>query len=353
MTKTGQMCHCVRMPVSTPSAKISISLVAVPEVSAAVLFGLHEVFKCVGTVWETLTGEETDARLMTPRIVGRTTKPVQTTFGATLVADHTLDEKHRSDVVIVGDLSFADGDGPVGRWKDEIAWLRDQYERGAIICSVCTGSMMLAEAGLLNSCEATTHWSARNVFETCYPRVLLRPERVLVPSGLEHRVVTSGGSSSWTDLALYLVARFCGEAEARRIAKIFLFGDRSDGQLPFAAMVRPKQHEDAVIAQSQIWIADQYAVANPVARMAERSGLAPRTFKRRFATATGYKPLDYVQSLRIEEAKQMLETTDDAIDDIAALVGYDEANSFRRLFKRTTGITPHQYRVRFKTVAAA
>lgn len=340
------------MPVSAHARKVSISLIAVPEVSAAIVYGLHEVFTCVGTVWETLTGEKTNTRLMTPRIVGRTTAPMRTTFGAMLVADHTLDEEHRSDVVIVGDLNFDDGGSPVGRWSDEVAWISNQYERGAIVCSVCTGSMMLAEAGLLNNREATTHWSARGVFEQCYPQVLLRPERVLVPSGLEHRIVTSGGSTSWTELALYLVARFCGDKEARRIAKIFLFGDRSDGQLPFAAMARPKQHEDAVISESQVWIADHYAVASPVMRMVGQSGLTSRTFKRRFTNATGYAPLDYVQSLRIEEAKQMLETTDDAIDDIASLVGYDEPNSFRRLFKRTTGITPHQYRVRFKIVAS-
>jgi len=340
------------MPATAHVRKLSVSLVAVREVSAAIVYGLHEVFTCVGTVWETLTGERTHTRLITPRIVGRTTEPIRTTFNATLVPDHTFDEEHRTDVVIVGDLNFDDGGGPVGRWRDEVEWIRDQYERGAIICSVCTGAMMLAETGLLDNREATSHWGAVGTFRECYPQVLLRPERVLVPSGMEHRIITSGGSTSWTELALYLVARFCGDEEARRIAKIFLFGDRSDGQLPFAAMARPKQHDDAIIAQSQIWIADHYAVANPVARMVEQSGLTSRTFKRRFAGATGYSPLDYVQSLRIEEAKQMLETTDDTIDDIAALVGYDDPNSFRRLFKRTTGITPHQYRVRFKTVAA-
>ena len=171
-----------------------------------------------------------------------------------------------------------------------------------------------------------------------------------MPSGREHRIVTSGGSASWSELALYLVARFCGEAEARRIAKIFLFGDLSDGQLPFAAMARPKQHDDAIIANCQVWIADNYAIANPVSRMAEHSGLATRTFKRRFVKSTGYAPLDYVQSLRIEEAKHMLETTDDAIDDIAGCVGYQDPNSFRRLFKRLSGITPNQYRTRFQLI---
>lgn len=339
------------MPAPSTSRTVSISLVAVREVSAAIVYGLHEVFTCVGTVWETLTGEQTNTRLITPRIVGRTTEPIRTTFNAVLVPDHTLSEEHRSDVVIVGDLNFDDNGGPVGRWKDEVAWIRDQYERGAIVCSVCTGSMMLAEAGLLDNREATSHWSAVGTFKKCYPQVLLRPERVLVPSGLEHRVVTSGGATSWTELALYLVARFCGDEEARRITKIFLFGDRSDGQLPFAAMVRPKQHEDAVIAQCQVWIADQYAQPNPVAAMAKRSGLAERTFKRRFKTATGYAPLEYIQTLRIEESKQALETTDDPVDDIAAAVGYDDPNSFRRLFKRTTGISPSRYRQRFKTVA--
>ena len=122
--------------------------------------------------------------------------------------------------------------------------------------------------------------------------------------------------------------------------------------MPFATMVRPKQHDDRVIAKTQEWIAENYAVANPVAKMAELSALTSRTFKRRFANTTGYAPLDYVQSLRIEEAKHMLETTDDAIDDIATLVGYDDPNSFRRLFKRTTGIAPNQYRVRFKPIGA-
>lgn len=339
------------MPVSFPSHKVSVSLVAVPEVSAAVVYGLHEVFACVGTVWENLTGEQNLGRQMTPRIVASSIGALRTTMGATVVADHRFDEAHRSDIVIVGDLNLEPGTEPVGRWAEASAWLRDQYDKGAVICSVCTGSLMLAEAGLLDNCEATSHWSARGTFQRCYPQVLLKLDRLLVPSGLEHRVVTTGGSTSWTELSLYLVARFCGDVEARRITKIFLFGDRRDGQRPFAAMVRPKQHDDEVIADIQVWIADHYPAANPVAMMAEKSGLAARTFKRRFKRATGYAPLDYVQTLRIEEAKQMLETTDDAIDDISSLVGYHEPNSFRRLFKRTTGVTPHQYRRRFKSVA--
>ena len=174
-----------------------------------------------------------------------------------------------------------------------------------------------------------------------------------MPAGAEHRLVTAGASASWTDLALYLIARFCGEDEARRAAKLFLFGDRSDGQLPFAARVRPRQHDDAAVARAQVWIAENYACDNPVAEMTRVSGLAPRTFVRRFQAATGYAPLDYVQSLRIEEAKQMLETSDAGIDAIAEEVGYAEPAAFRRVFKRATGIAPHQYRQRFRWLAVA
>jgi transcriptional regulator GlxA family with amidase domain len=132
---------------------------------------------------------------------------------------------------------------------------------------------MLAEAGLLDGEEATCHWAATETMRHRYPAVRLRPERVLVTSGSEHRLVTAGATASWTDLALYLVARFCGEDEARRAAKLFLFGD-SAGQLPFAARVRPRQHDDAAIAAAQGWIVDNYAEANPVAGMTAASGLA-------------------------------------------------------------------------------
>ena len=125
---------------------------------------------------------------------------------------------------------------------------------------------------------------------------------------------------------------------------------RSEGQLLFAAMRKPKRHEDVVIEKSQQWIANHYDAPNPIKNMVKQSGLTERTFKRRFKTATGYTPIDYVQTLRIEEAKHMLETTSDAIDLIAQQTGYEDPTSFRRLFKRMTGVTPGRYRQRFQSI---
>jgi transcriptional regulator GlxA family with amidase domain len=164
--------------------------------------------------------------------------------------------------------------------------------------------------------------------------------------------VTAGGVTSWQDLALYLIARLCGREQAIRTAKVFLFAGHEDGQLPFSAMTRSVDGSDAVIAECQGWIAENYQTENPVQHMAERSGLNPRTFARRFRVATGYQPIDYVRALRVEEAKQMLEMSETGLDEIAATVGYSDAATFRRLFKKKAGLTPASYRRKFQGIAA-
>jgi transcriptional regulator GlxA family with amidase domain len=340
------------MPAPCAPPQISVGLVAAPEVSAGILNNFYEAFSFVGAGWEVLTGNPGSQRRMVPQIVAESREPFRNPSGIVIAPDLTFAEARRFDVVIVPDLAMPLEGGLADRWPVAVSWLQRQHRQGALVCSVCTGAVMLAEAGLLDGADATCHWAATEYFRRHYPRVNLRPERLMVPSGIEHRVVTSGGPSSWGELALYLIARFCSEDEARRIAKVFIIGDKNDGQLPFAARVRPPQHHDAAITAAQVWIADNYATPNPVAGMTAASGLTVRTFKRRFVAATGYAPLDYVQSLRMEEAKQTLEASDTAIDDLAAEVGYAEPAAFRRLFKRSTGISPLQYRQRFRQVAA-
>lgn len=332
----------------TPSRPpLTVVLLALPETTPAALYGLHEVLGGVGSSWSALTGEaEAADRRFRPLIATGDGASIASPAGVRIHVETALDGVGQPDIVIVSDLAVDLASDPRGRWPVESAWIRACYHRGALVCSVCTGSVFLAEAGLLDGLPATTHWAAARLIGDHYPGVCLEAARILCPAGPEHRIVTAGGASSWTDLALYLIARFCGAAEARRIARVFLIGDHGDGQLPFAAMARPRQHDDALIAQVQQWIAGHYDMANPVARMAARAGLPDRTFARRFRRATGYSPVAYVQALRIEEAKQLLEASDVATDEVAAAVGYEDAASFRRLFKRLVGVTPSRYRQR-------
>lgn len=351
MDKTGAFVPNRAMSDASTGRPVAVSLLALPESTPASLYGLLEVFSSVGVVWSQLTGEPDTARRMDARIVAAAAEPFATALGPSIAPHGALPAGPVSDVVMVTDLVVPMEPGPRERWPREAAWVREQYQRGATVCSVCTGSLFLAETGLLDGQEATTHWCAIDLFRHSYPAVRLRPELILCAADAEGRLLTGGGGASWEDAALHLIARFCGQVEAVRIAKVFLLGDRSDGQLPFAAMGRRCRHDDAVIGECQSWIAEHYAGANPVARMVQRSGLPERTFKRRFKAATGYAPVDYVQALRIEEAKQILETTNEATDSVANAVGYEDPAFFRRLFKRLAGMTPARYRQRFCPIA--
>ncbi len=337
------------MPETPPLVRVA--LLALPESFPAVLYSLHELFGAVGQLWSSVTGEPETARCrFAPVLVSRDGAPLRSPAGSTIAVEAALDAVPQADIVIVTDLGLPRDFDPRGQWPEEVAWVSERYAEGAIVCSVCSGSIFLAEAGLLNGLEATSHWSADQLFRTCYPRVILRPERILAPAGPEHRIVTAGGASTWTDLGLYLLARFAGETEARRMARLFVIGDKASGQLPFAVMARPRQHDDGAIAAAQVWIAEHYATSNPVSHMAAIAGMTERTFARRFRRATGYSPVEYVQALRLEEAKQMLETTDARTDAIAEQVGYTDAAFFRRIFKRSVGLTPSRYRRQFAAV---
>ncbi len=324
------------------------AILALPEGTPLAIHALYEVFHSVGRTWESMTGEENVPTRIIPRIVAASTDPIETAIGIRLVPQDVLSE---ADVVIVPDIVVDAAFDPRGRWSEECRWLQSRYADGAIICSVCTGSLVLAEAGLMDGQNASCHWAAIDLFRTHYPNVKLTPERILTTAGDANRIVTSGGASSWEDLALYLVARFAGSEEAVRIAKIFLFGERSEGQLMFAGAKPSHRHEDAVVAEAQAWVVDHYQEENPVSTMTERSGLIERTFNRRFRAATGYSPIEYVQTLRIEEAKQLLETSQMKIDDVSEEVGYANPSYFRKLFKRRTGVSPARYRQRFSPIA--
>ncbi|MCB1495784.1 MAG: helix-turn-helix domain-containing protein [Bauldia sp.] len=338
------------MTAADNNRPVSISLLALPETTPAALYGLYEVLQSVGVAWGEITGETADCGRFDTRIVSVDGKPFTTTMGIPIAPHASIESTPRTDILVATDLSILPHRDPRGRWPALSAWIASQHDTGATLCSVCTGTVLLAEAGVLRDVEATTHWAATSMFETYYPEIRICPERILSRGGPDDRIVTSGGSASWEDLALYLIARFRGEAEAIRISKIFVFGDRSEGQLPYAAMRRSDRNDDAVVAEAQRWIAEHYAAAGPVARMVALSGLPERTFKRRFKTSTGYAPVDYVQTVRIEEAKQMLETSGEPTDAIAHAVGYEDAAFFRRLFKRKAGVTPARYRQRFRSL---
>jgi len=329
----------------------SVCLLALSESSGVVLYGLYEVLALFSGAWAQVTGDKDSSAEFDVSIVAQNADAFCCVGGIPVTPHAALTDITRTDIVIVTDLAIDQAVDHSDRWAAIVPWLRERYAAGSIICSVCSGSVLLASSGLLDNRSATTHWAFIDHFRNFYPAVNLEANRILVSVGEGDRIVTTGGMASWEDLAMYLIARFHGEAMAIKAAKLFLFGDRSEGQMLFAAMQKPRRHEDGVIARSQQWIARHYDTLHPVQRMVEQSGLTTRTFKRRFKIATGFTPIDYVQTLRVEEAKQMLETSTQAIDSIAHETGYGDPTSFRRMFKRLVGVPPGRYRQRFQARA--
>jgi transcriptional regulator GlxA family with amidase domain len=199
---------------------------------------------------------------------------------------------------------------------------------------------------LLDGRKATTHWAHCASLQKRYPSIKVQAASVLVTAGDDRRIITSGGGTSWQNVVLFLVARYFGLDEAMRLAKVRLLDWHQGGQLSFSSVACPRRDEDRIIASCQHWIAENYAAPSPVAAMMWLSGLTERTFKRRFTKATGMPPIDYVHTLRLEQAQTLLETTRITVEAVANEVGYEDTTFFRRLFRRRVGLAPREYRAR-------
>ncbi len=330
-----------------------VCLLAAAETSPSVLYGLFDVLSTVGAIYPEMTTGEPGEKLLDVKVVAASSEPFRCYGNVLVEPDFAVDELDEADVVIVCDLYQPIDRPPRGRYRREIDWIKRMHAKGAIVASVCTGSLILAEAGLLDGLEAAGHWAYREMFRDHYPKTKMRENAILCVAGEQDRIVTAGAVASWQELALYLITRLCDPEQALRTTKIFLLSDHACGQLPFAVMTPRVQQADAVIGDCQVWIAENYACSNPVARMAARAGLKPRTFARRFRSATEYQPMDYVHAIRVEEAKQLLETSDISVEEVSHAVGYEDPTSFRRLFKRKGGMTPAAYRRMFTGIVAS
>ncbi len=333
------------------STKPLIALLAAPETSSSVLYGLYDILVSVGAVYLDMTTGSPGRELLDVQIVTAEGKPLHCVGNVPVSPHASIDDVRQPDAVVVCDMYTSIHASPTGRYPREIAWLRRMHEQGTLISSVCSGSLLLAEAGLLDGRNATAHWAYRDMFQRHFPKVRFKSEAMLCLTSVADGVLTAGGVVAWHDLAVYLINHFCGRAQAIETAKVFLISGHSEGQSPYAVMTRPMENSDGAISDCQRWIADNYAGVNPVERMVERSGLNARTFARRFRAATGYAPIDYVQALRIEEAKHMLESDDLGIEEIGAAIGYEDPASFRRVFKRRVGLPPAAYRRKFQRIA--
>lgn len=327
------------------------SLLAVPEAGAA-LIGAFELLSSVGIAWPQLVEHKRPEPLFRAQILSEQLGTLDYSDAWSVRPAATIDTVTRTDVVFIPSLWMGLEETFAGRYPELKRWIVDRYRDGAIICASCTGTMLLADTGLLDDEVATTHWAYMDSLHRHYPKVRILGDKVLVEAGAERRLITSGSQATWHDLILYVISRLSGKEAAIQTAKFFLLQWHTDGQSPYMAFRENLRHGDAAIRQAQEWLNRNYSHPNAVDAVEKQSELSPRTFKRRFKRATGLTPVAYIQQLRVDRAKALLESGDSPVDQIGWRVGYEDAAHFRRLFKRLTNLRPGEYRRKFKLPVA-
>jgi len=318
-----------------------------PETSSSVVYGMYDLLKSVGRDWSFVVDGTVGTSLLDVKLIGATTDSFSLLNGVPTKAEITYSSTDTPDVIIVPEVMIPPGAEVGPEFAPVVQYLKHMCAKGAIIASACSGSLLLAEAGLLDGYDATSHWAYCDTMRRRYPKVHVHGERALVVTGDEHRLVMAGGGTSWLDLALYLIARLTSVERAMEVAKMNLIDWHDVGQQPYARLALTRHSDDAAIRASLEWIAQHVRDSHPVQGMIEASGLPERTFARRFKAAIGMTAIDYVHALRIEDAKQRLESTSDPVEGVSFEVGYEDAAYFSRLFKRSVGLAPAAYRRRF------
>ena len=273
------------------------------------------------------------------------TPVVTSSSGLQIVPHATIDRfRGRIDTLIV---AGAIGEGRDAVSEELITWLRHASRRAGRTASVCTGAFLLARAGILDGRKATTHWAACDDLAREYPAVTVLPDPIYVRDG---EIYTSAGVTAGIDLALALVEEDLGAQTALRVARdLVLFIRRPGGQTQFSRGLAGQAASRPSIRELQDWIVDHLDHDLSVTALADRALMSARNFARVFASETGSTPAAYVEAIRLERARMLLESTDEHIEEIARQCGFGTVETLRRSFSRHLHVSPHGYRQRFAT----
>jgi transcriptional regulator GlxA family with amidase domain len=317
-----------------------VVIVAFPDVQALDVTGPSEVFSLA---------ERKHAGAYTLELVTASGDAFRTSSGLQLSPDAAAQSCRGS----IDTLLAAGGRGVRTASADEplISWLRLAARRSRRVGSVCTGAFLLARAGLLDGRRATTHWMACSALRRSYPTIEVESDPIFVRDG---NVYTSAGVSAGIDLALALVEEDLGSSAALAVAReLVLFIRRPGGQAQFSAGLAGQSAQRPSLRTLQGWIVDHLDADLSVAALAERSFMSQRNFARVFAGEVGMTPAAYVESLRLERARTLLESTDAQLEEVAAHCGFGTVETLRRTFGRRLNVSPSDYRSRFTAHSSA
>lgn len=327
----------------------TVSVIGFDGALASAITGVIDLFRLAGVTWARINDTPPEQQFTT-QLLTEGGRPCRCINGITLMADGDWRDiptgNSQADLVIVPTIG-----APIAQVLEAnsglINWLSDFREApsGQVrVASNCTGAFLLAEAGLLEGRQATTHWGFSHQFRQRFPGVALHPDKLITVDG---HIACAGGGMAWWDLGVYLVERYAGAKVARELTKAFVIDAGRTSQAPYGALQARRYHSDAAILKLQDWLDVNHTRPVTLQDLATFAGLTERSLIRRFKAATGDTPTGYLQLLRIEAARKHLENSRVAVEEVTRLVGYEDVSSFSRLFRKHTGLAPGIYRARF------
>lgn len=328
-----------------PGGPIDVTVILLEGGFASTAIGPIEVFHSAGQLWNWLKGEPPQPRFRV-RVASPGGRMVRSVCDVGLKPQCALEDIDHTDIAMIS-ASGWDLQEKIMRHTSIISWLRKMHAQGAYLGAVCSGAAYVAETGLMDGREATTHWGVADMLRERYPNVRWRPEQFVTEDG---RICCSGGVYASIDISLYLVEKFCGHEVALQCAKSLLVGLPRSCQSGYSVLPLSRPHSDKRIGKAEEHLRSHFREEVGIEALAKRCAMSPRTFIRRFKGATGRLPGEYLQMMRITAAREMLEGESTSIQDVSERVGYSDLNFFRSLFKRHTGMTPAEYRARFSSV---
>lgn len=319
---------------------LNIAVLALNDSIATTITGPMDVFSMTGTLYESLQ-KKPPVHYFNVQTVTTDGKPVRC-FNNLMIAPHCSTDACKPDLIVIpGILNLEE---TLNRERTAMNWLKNSYAEGCQIMAICSGSLFLAATGLLDGKVATTHWAMENEFRKRFPLVNLTPDELVTD---EEGLVCSGAYNSYLDGSIYMINKFLGSTVALECSKIFLRSPEHQSQAPYAVFQGFREHGDQQILKIQELLEKRYANSFDFNELAKEYGMSRRTLERHFKKATGITPLTYLQRIRVENAKELLESGNASFDEISYKVGYMDNSFFRKVFIKYTSLRPREYRNMF------
>ena len=319
-------------------------IIVIPEgyANLSSITGSFEILTRANDYWQRMGNKP----LLQVRLAGFITE-LKLDVGFFSIHPEDINAIKKTDLIIIPSLSH-EYDRMLKENKELIHWIKEQYQAGAEVASICTGAFLLAATGLLEGKNCSTHWNAADGFKRLFPNIKLHIDKLLTA---EKGIYTNGGAFSFLNLILFLVEKYFDRQTAIYCSKIFQIDIERTSQSPFFIFQTQKNHGDELIDKAQTYIEENLGEKISFEELASKLAVSRRNFDRRFIKATGNTPVEYLQRVKIEVAKKALERGRKSIYEVMSEVGYADDKAFREVFKKITGLSPLDYRAKYNNEA--